>query len=259
MIEIAINGKKFKAEGGETLLPVLLREGFDIPHLCFHHAISPYGSCRLCLVEVIDGAKKAVTPSCTLPVAEGLHVKTDTPEVVRTRKILLELYLAEAPGSIKIQELAKKYGVEKSRFASKVDIKAKGDRCVLCGLCARVCSEILGVGAINFSGRGTKTSINTPWFDVSSSCIGCGACAYVCPADAIDIITEGDERVMKTWHNTSLKLKACAASLEFFATEKGLDFINKLLPEFPDELKKLSPESRRIGFAKDFSLKPKTS
>ena len=136
----------------------------------------------------------------------------------------------------------------------KMDITIKGDRCVLCGLCARVCSEVLGVGAINFSGRGIKTSINTPWYDVSSSCIGCGACAYVCPADAIDIVTEGDERVMKTWHNTSLKLKECAASLEFFATEKGLDFINKLLTDFPDELKAKSPESRKIEFAKDFSL-----
>lgn len=256
MFEIAINGKKYKAEAGETLLPVLLREGFDIPYLCFHHAVSPYGSCRLCIVDVAAGAKKGVTPSCTLPVAEGLQVETDTPEVIRIRKILLELYLAEAPGSTKIQQLAKKYGVESSRF-SKMDITIKGDRCVLCGLCARVCSEVLGVGAINFSGRGVKTSINTPWYDVSSSCIGCGACAYVCPADAIDIITEGDERVMKTWHNTSLKLKECAASLEFFATEKGLDFINKLLTDFPDELKAKSPESRKIEFAKDFSLLPK--
>ena len=117
MVEIAINGKKYKAESGETLLPVLLREGFDIPYLCFHQAVSPYGSCRLCIVDVAAGAKKGVSPSCTLPVVEGLQVETDTPEVIRIRKILLELYLAEAPGSTKIQQLAKKYGVESSRFS----------------------------------------------------------------------------------------------------------------------------------------------
>jgi len=256
MAKLVINGKECNADAGGNILQVLIREGIDVPYLCYHEALSSYGACRLCMVEVTSGSRKGIMPSCTLAVTEGLAVETESPGVVRIRKILLEMYLAEAPGSEEIRKLAKKYGVETSRF-SGFDISEKGDRCVLCGRCARVCTDILKVGAINFSGRGIKTSINTPWFDVSSSCIGCGACAYVCPADAIDIVTEGDKRVMKTWHNTSLKLKECAASLEFFATEKGLDFINKLLTDFPDELKAKSPESRKIEFAKDFSLLPK--
>ena len=126
--------------------------------------------------------------------------------------------------SEKIRELARKYGVEHSRFP-KIDLTAKGDRCVLCGLCVRVCSEILEVGAINYAGRGTNTSINTPWYESSNSCLGCGACAYVCPAEAIDMIDKGDERVMETWHRTSLKLRQCEDSKRYFATEKAVNHV----------------------------------
>jgi len=258
MATISINRKAYHTKEEKNALQVLIREGIDIPYLCYHEALSSYGGCRLCVVEVTGGAKIGITTSCTLPIADGLHIKTDSPEVIKIRKILLELYLAEAPGSDNIRELAKKHGVETSRF-SNFDIKIKGDRCVLCGLCARVCSDVLGVGAINFSGRGTKSSINTPWHDVSSTCIGCGACAYVCPAGAIDIVTKDDEMIMQTWHNTSLKLDACAAAQNFLANEKWLDFINNKLTTLPDELKELSPESRKTKFAKDFILRPKRS
>jgi len=258
MVEIGVNGKKYKADSGSPLLPILLKEGIDIPYLCFHHSLSPYGACRLCLVEVVAGGKKGITTACTLPVTSGLEIKTDTSEIIQIRRILLEMYLAEAPGSKKIRELAEKYGVETSRF-NNFDLQAKGDRCILCGRCVRVCNEILGVGAINFSGRGTRTSVNTPWYDVSSVCIGCGACAYVCPADAIDIVIEGDTKIMETWHNTRLKLQACLRSSEFFATEKELNFVKRALPDLPDQLKQQSPPSRRIEFAKEFLLKPKTS
>jgi len=155
MVTIKINKKKYQADEGETVLPVLIREGIDIPYLCYHEALSPYGSCRLCMVEVTGGGRKGITASCTLPVSEGLEIETESPEVVNVRTILLEMYLAEAPGSKKIQELAKKFGVVKSRFAN-FDIEAKGDRCVLCGLCVRVCNDLLGIGAINYAGRGTN-------------------------------------------------------------------------------------------------------
>lgn len=256
MVTIKINKKKYQADEGETVLPVLIREGIDIPYLCYHEALSPYGSCRLCMVEVTGGGRKGITASCTLPVSEGLEIETESPEVVNVRTILLEMYLAEAPGSKKIQELAKKFGVVKSRFAN-FDIEAKGDRCVLCGLCVRVCNDLLGIGAINYAGRGTKSNINTPWYGSSNACIGCGACAYICPADAIDIVDSDGERIMETWNRTTLKLKECVDSKQYFATEKAVEHVYGKGTDLPEDLKDLSADSRRRKKAADFFLKPR--
>ena len=256
MVIISINGKKYQAQEDEKVLQVLIREGIDIPYLCYHEALSSYGACRLCMVEVIGGGQPGLTTSCTLPVAEGLEVETETTEVVTVRKVLLELYLSEAPGSQKIRELAKKYGVNRSRF-THIDIKAKGDRCVLCGLCVRVCDEILGIGAINYADRGTSTSINTPWYDASSACIGCGACEFVCPADAIDIYDQGDERIMETWNKTSLKLKECEESMRRFATERVIELVRSKNINFLKELENLSPDAKVRRAAAEFLIKPK--
>ncbi|MCX8011817.1 MAG: 4Fe-4S binding protein, partial [Desulfobacterota bacterium] len=91
-----------------------------------------------------------------------------------------------------------------------------------------------------------------------SVCIGCEACAYVCPAEAIDIIIEGDTKIMETWHNTRLKLQACPQSFEFFAPKKELDFVNRLFPDLSEQLKQQSPTSRRVEFSKEFLLKSKS-
>ncbi|MBN2467992.1 MAG: (2Fe-2S)-binding protein [Deltaproteobacteria bacterium] len=251
MITVTINNKKYEANEGEYALQVLKREGIEIPYLCYHEALSPYGACRLCMVEVTGGARPGITTSCTLVVTDGLEIQTEAPEVVRIRKVLLEMYLAEAPGSEAIQELARKFGVERSRFAD-FDIEAKGDRCVLCGRCVRVCNEVLGVGAINYASRGTKSNINTPWYGVSSACIGCTACAYVCPAGAIDIIDSGDERIMETWNRTTLKLKECVETKEFFATEKVIDHVYSKALDLPEDLKEVSAGSRMRRRASEF-------
>ena len=256
MVVISINGKKYKAQEGENVLKVAIREGIDIPYLCYQETLSPYGACRLCMVDVISGGKPGLTTSCTLPVAEGLTVETESVEVVQVRKVLLELYLSEAPGSQKIREFAKKYGVDRSRF-THIDVTAKGDRCVLCGLCVRVCDEILGIGAINYAGRGTNTSINTPWYDISSACIGCGACKYVCPADAIDIFDQDDERIMETWNKTTLKLKECEESMKHFATERVIELVRSKNINFLKELEGLSPDAKMRKAAAEFLIKPK--
>jgi len=180
-IALEINGKKVKAKGGMTVLEAAKSAGIDIPTLCYHEALKPYGACRLCTVEITSNGSSRLVTSCLYPVEKGLVVQTDTPRVVKARKMLIELMLARCPSVPRIQELAQEYGVDKPRF------KLKEELCILCGLCTRICEEVVGVSAINFQKRGFEREVNSPFAEISEACIGCGACAKVCPTGAITL------------------------------------------------------------------------
>jgi len=247
-VNIKINGKEYKAEEGETILSVCNRVGIDIPALCYNEALEPYGACRLCMIEVVNGpAKKGMTMSCMLRAAEGLEIVTDTEKIKQHRNILFELYLAQAPNSIEIKEMAAKYGVTKTRFEEKIKpLDPLGNKCVLCGQCVRVCDEVMGSAAINFIGRGFNTRVNTPYLEENAACLGCKACAEVCPTGAIQFEDIEDTRVMKSWSNTKVKMKKCKSCGKYFVPEPMLDFTySKLDPEIKEELKDLCPDCRR--------------
>jgi coenzyme F420-reducing hydrogenase beta subunit len=180
-VTLRIDDKDVKAREGETILDVARKVGVDIPTLCYMSALSPFGACRLCSVEITDkrGRKKLVT-SCNYPVEEGLVVSTKSEKVLKTRKLLLELLLARCPKVKKIQDLAQKYGVNAPRFW----VEDAEEDCILCGLCARVCDERIGIYAINFAKRGVEREVTTPYYRFSDDCIGCGACALVCPTNS---------------------------------------------------------------------------
>jgi len=180
-VTLKIDDKEVKANEGATILEVARKLGIDIPTLCYTSALSPFGACRICSVEITDprGRKRIVT-SCNYPVKEGLVVSTKSEKVLKTRKLLLELLLARCPKVKKIQDLAREYGVEKPRFW----IEDAEEDCILCGLCARVCEERIGVYAINFAKRGVEREVTTPYHSFSDDCIGCGACAIVCPTNS---------------------------------------------------------------------------
>jgi NADH dehydrogenase/NADH:ubiquinone oxidoreductase subunit G len=171
-----MNGLPVMVEEGTTLLEAARFLGFPIPTLCHLDGLTPYGACRLCTVEIGQGAKAKLVTACTYPAEEGLAVRTASARVVRARKMILELLLASCPQSKSIQDLASAYEVRHQRF------RQEHENCILCGLCVRMCKEQMMAGAIGFRGRGERRGVGTP-FDVrSEACRLCGACMYVCPA-----------------------------------------------------------------------------
>ena len=176
MISLKMNGIPVSVEAGTTLLEAATFLGIPIPTLCHADGLSPYGACRLCVVEVGEGAKARLVSSCTYPAEDGLSVRTSSARAVRARKMILELMLASCPDSKIIQDLASAHEVRTQRF------KQEHETCILCGLCVRMCSEQMMAHAIGFRGRGEHRSIGTP-FDVPSAvCRLCGGCQYICPA-----------------------------------------------------------------------------
>lgn len=176
MIEMTINGVPTCVEDGTTLLEAAQFLGFPIPTLCHHEGLSPYGACRVCVVEIGEGPKARLVSSCTYPAQSGLVVRTASSRVLRARKMVIELLLASCPQSKVIQDLASAHNVRQQRF------RQEHDDCILCGLCVRMCSEQMMAKAIGFRGRGAERSIGTP-FDIKSDvCRLCGGCMYICPA-----------------------------------------------------------------------------
>lgn len=176
MVNLTINGLKVSVEPGERLLEVAQYYGFPIPTLCHLEGLTPYGACRLCVVEIGEGPRSKLVTSCTYPVEEGLKVRTASNRVVRARRMIIELLLATCPQSKKIQDLASFHGVRQQRF------RQEHDDCILCGRCVRMCAEQMQGRAIGFRGRGEHRSIGTPFDEKSELCRTCGGCQLVCPA-----------------------------------------------------------------------------
>jgi len=176
MINFTLNGLHVSVEEGTTLLEAAQFYGFPIPTLCHMEGLSPYGACRLCVVEIGEAPRSKLVSSCTYPAEEGLKVRTSSARVIRARKMILELLLASCPQSKIIQDLASKYEVRQQRF------KQEYEDCILCGRCTRMCQEQMMAKAIGFQGRGEKRGLGTPFNIKSEDCRLCGGCIYVCPA-----------------------------------------------------------------------------
>jgi len=176
MIRLKINGIDVSVEEGTTLLEAAQFLGFPIPTLCHMEGLTPYGACRLCVVEIGKPPRSKLVSSCTYPAEDGLVVRTASERVMKARRMIIELLLGTCPQSKVIQDLASKFNVRQQRF------KQEHEDCILCGLCVRMCEEQMMAKAIGFRGRGENRSIGTP-FDIKSEvCRQCGGCIYVCPA-----------------------------------------------------------------------------
>lgn len=182
--DLIINGIRADSDPSKTVLEVAQGLGIQIPTLCEHKALTPYGACRICIVETIWKGKSSLHTACTYPAWEG-EVKTNSDVVLKARKMILELMLAEAPGAEDIQKLAEEYGAEKGKY--KVHRAGTENLCIMCGLCVRICTDIMKVGAIGFKERGYRREIATPFEKYSDVCTTCGACVFVCPTNAIKL------------------------------------------------------------------------
>ena len=210
MISFVIDGQTVEGKEGSNVLQVALDAGIEIPNLCYNESVKPYGACRLCQVEVVRNGKSRMTASCTHPVQAGIEVRTKTEKVLRARRMMIELILAMCPGDKRIQTMAEEMGVREVRF------KKEDKDCILCGLCARVCDEVVGAHAIQFASRGDRREMTPPFQGEAMDCIACGACVVVCPVDVIRMEEKEDERTIVRWKRT-LKMKKCKVCGNYFA------------------------------------------
>ncbi len=176
MPSLTINDALVQVEEGATLLQAIEKAGVKVPTLCHHKALTPYGACRLCIVEVhAPGRQPAVQASCSGLALDGLSVLTHSDRVMRARRIVAELLLARCSDSEVVRRTAAELGVHDTR------IKKKHDDCIYCGLCVRMCQERMGRSAIGFSGRGPRKKLEPPFGKHNPVCWTCGACNFICP------------------------------------------------------------------------------
>ena len=208
---ITINGKKVEFTDEKNVLTIIRKAGIDMPTLCYHSELSTFGACRLCTVENDRGQCFA---SCSEEPRDGMVIYTHTERLRRHRKLIVELLLAAhcrdcttcvKSGECVLQDLAHKMGIREVRFQDYKELKPVDysspsivrdpNKCILCGNCVRVCSEVQGVGVLGFAHRGTEAEV-TPAFNKKLSqtqCVSCGQCRVFCPTGALTIRTHMDE------------------------------------------------------------------
>lgn len=207
---MTIDGRTVEFTDEPNVLAVIRKADIDIPTLCYHSELSVYGACRLCTVENERGKTFA---SCSEPPRDGMIVYTNTPRLMKYRKLILELLLAAhcrdcttciKSGECQLQSLAHRMGVVNIRFEntkeqhpldfSSPSIVRDPNKCILCGDCVRMCDNVQSVNAIDFAYRGTRALV-TPAFNkkiAETDCVNCGQCRVVCPTGAISIHTNTD-------------------------------------------------------------------
>lgn len=218
--KLTVNGLEVEFTDERNLLEVIRKAGIDLPTFCYHSELSIYGACRLCLV-LVEG--RGIMAACSTAPAEGMVIHTDTKELRAMRKINIELLLANhdrectmcpKSATCSLQNIARRLGVHEVRYKaprhehpidkSSPSLDRNPNKCILCGDCVRVCSEIQGIGAINFTNRGSNALV-APAFNNDLGkveCVNCGQCAAVCPTGALTPRDDTD-KVWKALYDTS--------------------------------------------------------
>ncbi|MDR0734978.1 MAG: [FeFe] hydrogenase, group A [Elusimicrobiota bacterium] len=214
---VSVEGKRVAIENEKNLLELIRKAGIEIPTFCYHSELSVYGACRLCLVD-IEGM--GIQASCSIEPRDGMKVKVHTPQIREIRRTNIELLLASGhhncttcvkTGYCRLQDVARKLGVKELRFKESQEQRPRNthshsivrdpDKCILCGDCIRMCSEVQGIGVIDFANRGSKTQV-LPTFgkDLDDvECVNCGQCVRICPTGALSSKSEVSQIWADIW------------------------------------------------------------
>lgn len=257
---MTIDGIPVEIDGEKNLLELIRKAGVKLPTFCYHSDLSVYGACRMCMVEIADGGLEA---ACSTPPKAGMEIKTNTERLRLYRKNILELLLANHcrdcttcgnNGKCKLQDLAMRFHIEGVRFPntaqnaardnSSLCIERDAGKCILCGDCVRMCSEVQNVGAIDFAFRGSKMVISTAFgMPISQSpCVGCGQCAAVCPTGAI-VVRDDAAKVWRALDSADTKVTVQIAPAVRVALGRELN-----VPDGEHVMGKIVAALRRMGF-----------
>ncbi|MBF0202222.1 MAG: (2Fe-2S)-binding protein [Desulfamplus sp.] len=214
MVEITVDDRVITAKKGKSVLQAARDNGIRIPHICYHPALKPSGSCRLCVVEIASRSGRAVVmPSCAVKVKSGLWVKTSTQQVLASRLNAFDRLLRMAPDSIRIRRMAEEFNV---------DIPGLPDGCIRCRLCIRVCRDIIGAKALKMESLDSNGGDVVP---EPGRCLGCGTCANICPTGFIRVDDHDGFRTVSLRGKTvgKLPLVRCEGCGRMYVTS---DFLN---------------------------------
>ena len=223
LVNLTIDGINISVPEGTSLMRAASEAGISVPKLCASDNLDPFGSCRLCLVE-IEG-RRGYPASCTTPAAEGLKVSTQTPKLEDLRRGVMELYISDHPldcltcatnGDCELQDMAGAVGLRDVRYGydGENHLESEKDesnpyftfdpsKCIVCSRCVRACEEVQGTYALTIDGRGFESKVSAGNKDfMDSECVSCGACVQACPTATLvekSIIDHGQpERSVKT-------------------------------------------------------------
>ncbi len=237
-VTVTIDGHVMQVKAGTPVMEAARHAGLPIASVCYSDHLKAYGSCRLCVVQV--QGQKALSAACTTPIRDGMVVTTDTPDIQRIRRTLLELYLSEGSreytrgggnGRGEVHALAQRYGANPERFSGErhehrtaaVDTGSPfftfdAAKCILCSRCVRTCDQIQGQNVLHLNGRGFHSSIvpGAGHFD-NSACVTCGACVHECPTDALSDIIPVDRVAVTATHKTRTTCAYCGTGCQFDA------------------------------------------
>ncbi|MFH1707348.1 MAG: 2Fe-2S iron-sulfur cluster-binding protein [Planctomycetota bacterium] len=204
---VTIDGTPVTVPQEATILDAARAAGVWIPTLCHNPAVSSLAACRLCMVELDRGDWKQMVTACNYPVRRDITVSVAGERAVRTRRGVMELLLARSPESAELKDLARRMGVEGTPYPTVTESRRS---CILCGLCSRVCEELITAAGIGFTGRGGTRMMAPPFNLAPEVCTGCGACAAVCPVGTIRVRVHGDAgEVEISPFKARVKLRVC--------------------------------------------------